>query len=138
MPAPAGIRCWALDKRSSIRGSGVDDDISDVGDLLAQLLLELAAQLVSIDQGGLGADAEREEDDATGLGAKQRCPARLGARPLKDYALDLPHRVEVRARGGWAGDQRALQGLQVCLYLAHAGASADRLLDALSDRERGV
>ena len=114
----------------------MDDDIGDVGDLQAQLLLELAAQLVSIDQGGLSTDAEREEDDAAGIGAKQLCPARLLARPLPDDALDLPYRFEVRARSGWTGAQRALHGLQVCLYLTDAGAGADRLLDALGDRER--
>jgi hypothetical protein len=90
----------------------------------------------SIDQGGLGAEAKREEDDATGLGAKQLRPTWLLARPLQDDALDLPDRVEVGARGGWTGAQRALHGLEVCLHLIDAGAGPNRLLDALSDRER--
>ena len=114
----------------------MDDDVGDVGDLPAQLLLELAGQLVSVNQGGLCPDAERQEDDPAGIGAMRSYPQRFGARPREDYPLDLPRGVQVRIRVGRARAERALQGLEVRLHLAHAGAGADRLLDPPGDRER--
>ena len=90
---------------------------------------------MSVDREVFSADAEREEDDATSVGAKQTRLARLMSCPLEDYAVDLLCRVEVGARGGWPGAQWALQRLEVGLDLADAGACADRLLDALGDGE---
>src|SRR5208283_4999977 len=53
---------------------GMNHDVDDVGDLQAQLLLELAGQQVSIGERFAGRHSERDEHDAAGVGGEQLHP----------------------------------------------------------------
>ena len=61
----------SADPGESHSGLGVDDHLGDAVDALAQLLLELARELVGVGQRLLGTDQQRQEQDLAGVGREQ-------------------------------------------------------------------
>src|SRR5450759_3287327 len=101
--APARARrastAWPLARS----GLGVDDHVGDVRHALAELLLELARQPVSLGERLARLHGERQIEHATGVGGEQPQLLRLDARALLHEPLDLAHRHRVLALGRRSG-----------------------------------
>ncbi len=67
----AGIRDGLSANPASLARLGVDDHFGEVGEPLAQLLLELAREPMCLDERLAGIDAEREEQHASPVGREQ-------------------------------------------------------------------
>ncbi len=145
--SPSGVKCIDANGAASFRGGarpgalraaglGVDDQLGDALDSLAQLVRRARRPAVRVGQGRRRVDAERQEQHLAGVCRDQPQPLGIAARSLSLHELRdrlrgaLPAAVVLRA------GEVVAERLEVSLYVADPRASADRTLDPLGDLVR--